>query len=244
MREPHEVLRRFRTPGVRRTNQKSIFDIDPSGRWLCTGEEVRFFPTHLERTVSLTPSSIIRLDTSPFLTCKLSQRNLLSGSKHMEARLFRCVETLWHCVELTTTFVPFPHLLDSIGSAVFNPLDASLLTVSGSRHFGASSTFIVGRDSSDDRSDRTSTSSEDSDTGSEMKSVHSEGHSSPTHEDDEGSSDSEAEHPEVMQSRARTVRLAKPSRPFVLDNSAKIWRFDAMVQESPTVSEGDVLATA
>ena len=39
VREPFEVIQTY-TRKARSTNQKLLFDIDPTGRWLITGDEV------------------------------------------------------------------------------------------------------------------------------------------------------------------------------------------------------------
>ena len=86
VREPHEVLRRFRTPGPRRTNQKSLFDIDPAGRWLCTGEEARSLRVFCRE--SSAENELSRMAMCLFLICRRSQKSQCCISRPMGVSLY------------------------------------------------------------------------------------------------------------------------------------------------------------
>ncbi|OCB88842.1 WD40 repeat-like protein [Sanghuangporus baumii] len=117
VREPLEVLRSFARKSAG-TNQKLLFDIDPAGRWLATGDQdgyISMFDLHTE-------------NSEPTIKFKAHD--------------------------------------DSIGSLAFNPVDATLLSVSGSRHFDDSSVIShSGGSESSDSSDSESEWDEDDEGG-------------------------------------------------------------------------------
>lgn len=78
VREPLEVLKRYTRKGSR-TNQKIMFDIDLSGRWLASGDEVRIL---LCSEINwLNPKA--RMDGSCYTTLFLNRRNQSCPSKLM-----------------------------------------------------------------------------------------------------------------------------------------------------------------
>ncbi|EJD01202.1 WD40 repeat-like protein [Fomitiporia mediterranea MF3/22] len=149
VREPLEVLRRF-TRASSSTNQKLLFDIDPAGHWLATGDEngdISIFDLYSE-------------ETEPALKFKAHD--------------------------------------DSIGSVAFNSVDATLLSVSGSRHFNSTP---IGSPSATTSSDSEDTSESEDDLG---------------------------------QKYYITCRR-QPRRPYPMDSSVKLWKFNAGIEEAMQV---------
>lgn len=77
VREPFEVLRRFKR-SASSTNQKLMFDIDPTGRWLASGDDVCYF---YERRIALTLPPFQRQGISRCLMSKTPLLTLRSSSK-------------------------------------------------------------------------------------------------------------------------------------------------------------------
>lgn len=81
VREPFEVLRRFKR-SASSTNQKLMFDIDPTGRWLASGDDVCYFRCSLdERRIALTLPPFQRQGISRCLMSKTPLLTLRSSSK-------------------------------------------------------------------------------------------------------------------------------------------------------------------
>ncbi|KAI5125038.1 hypothetical protein M0805_007462 [Coniferiporia weirii] len=169
VREPLEVLRRFTRSG-RRSNQKLLFDIDPAGRWLATGDEDGY----------------------------ISMFDLASGEPAGPTMKFKAHD-------------------DSIGSVAFNPVDASLLSVSGSRHFRSTSPDLPVEDSRGELdTEEDARSGSDSDSGSDP------------------------DEPDASVGRhGRTIRRSRQAMgPFVKDSSVKVWKFSASSGEIRLDSQG------
>lgn len=114
---------------------------------------------------------------------------------------------------------------DTIGSVAFNPLDASLLTVSGSRHFTSSSSLSP--------SSRTAEEEEkEGDPGhnTDLDSDAGPGSEAPSDHDESSSDSSSEEHHCIRRSRY-------PLRPFTKDASAKIWKFPSLSNDSQAAPE-------
>lgn len=81
VREPFEVLKRFKRSGSS-SNQKLLFDIDPTGRWLASGDDVCYFRCSLDDLrIALTLPLLQSQDISPCLMSKTSLLTLRSSSK-------------------------------------------------------------------------------------------------------------------------------------------------------------------
>ncbi|THG97533.1 hypothetical protein EW145_g7598 [Phellinidium pouzarii] len=169
VREPLEVLQRFSRSG-RRSNQKRLFDIDPAGQWLASGDE--------DGCISLFDLAPGRSD-GPAMKFKAHDGAFLRKPDH------------------------------SVGSVAFSPIDSSLLSVSGSRHFHTTSATTPSAEDGQYDSDTDESASSDS------------------------YSNTDPNQPDASDKRhGRAIRRRRqPARPFVKDSSAKVWKFSTVSGE-------------
>ena len=138
----------------------------------------------------------------------------------------------------------FP-ITDTVGSTTFNPINASLLSVSGSRHFDNSHlghSIASERDFSSSSSSSSYSSDSDSDPNSD-----SDSSSLKASSEGRGRGDAEANNnirgydsnlPASTPGQRVVIRKKKvPRRPFVVDSSVKLWKFVPEVPE--VVGEND-----
>jgi hypothetical protein len=102
-------------------NQKMLFDIDITGRWLSVGDQVNFLSYYKSvpgADARIKSGSVSVFDLGPESTAAEIDQRIMGTEPNISYPAFQ-----------------FDAHLDAIGSVAFNPYYPLLLSTSGSRHF-------------------------------------------------------------------------------------------------------------